>query len=150
MTMETPLLSCEDVEIAKIPGAWILTWWLPDNSATLRLKVSHTSYLDPDFCVAQVKLRPEEEFQSIGEFRTTAYDLLYPEESDNRWCDDLPDIWTAEFKALVEVWGRLQANVEFGPTVCSRYSGEAASSLDYIYCEAHDIPITTAKKTDGN
>ncbi len=100
--------------------------------------------------MAQVKLRPDEEFESIGEFMVAVYDLLYPEESDNEWCDDLPDIWTAEFKALVRVWGRLQSNVEFGCTIGSRYAGEPASSIDHFYCEAHKLPIIKAEKSDGN
>jgi hypothetical protein len=148
MTTEMISPSLPNIEVDKIPGAWVLTWWLPDNGATLRLKVEHTSGMEPDTCVAQVKLRPDEEFQSIGEFLVAVFELLHPEECDRTWCDDLPDIWTEEFKALVQVWGRLQSNIEFGSTMDSRYSGEPASSVDHFYCEAHYVPIMKAEKTD--
>jgi hypothetical protein len=120
MTGDPLLPSWETVEVDKIPGSWVLTWWLPDSTAILRLKVEHTCGLDPDSCVAQVKFEPgDQEFQSIGEFMVALYDLLHPEESDSGWRDDLPDVWTEEFQALVEVWGQLQRNVEFGSTFSS-------------------------------
>jgi hypothetical protein len=135
MTTETRR-HCDDIEVDKIPGAWVLTWWLDDYSATLRLKIRHRFWDEPDDFVAEVKLSPDEEFQSIREFSLRFCEINHPEAFDNVW-DDLPDIWTEEFKALAQMWARFISIAEFGPNFEERYAGEPTSSLDHFYCETY-------------
>jgi hypothetical protein len=126
----TKQVSLYELEVDKIPGAWVITMWLPDN-VTLRLKVKHTCSQDPDECAAQVRRRPDQEFQTIHEFWTSTYELLYPEEFPEVW-DELPDVWTGEFKVMMQIWGRLTGIVEFGATVATRYASEPQSSRDHF------------------
>jgi len=122
------VLRYEQIEIDKIRGWWIVTCWLEED-VTLRLKVQHTYTEDPDRCVAEVRLRASEEFQSIYEFWTSVYELTHPSEFLGVW-DDLPQIWSREFRTMAQVWGRLTEIAEFGPSVAERYAREPESSLD--------------------
>jgi hypothetical protein len=135
LTTEMLSPSLSDIEVDKMSGAWVLTWWLPDNSATLRLKVRHCSCIDPDEFVAEIKVRPDEEFRPIHEFRLSVHEITHPEEFDDVW-DDMPDVWTEEFAALARMWAQLTYIAEFGPSIAQRYAGEPASSLDHFYCDA--------------
>ena len=115
------------MEIDKVPGAWVLTWWLPDESATLRLKICHTSCQDPEHVVAEVRLKPEEGFQPLHQIMLSAYEMSYPEDFDDVW-NDLPEVWTDEFKAMLRLWGKVTEVVEFGASVTERYANEPTSS----------------------
>ena len=95
-----------DVEIDKVPGAWMITWWLPYQTVTLRLKVQHLSCMDVDEFIAEVQVENDGEFQEIRGFTNCVYAIANPEECDDAW-DDLPEIWTNEFKALLQIWARL-------------------------------------------
>jgi len=54
---KTTKLRYDDLEIDKIPGAWVLTYWPPDRAGeALRLKFSHTSIYDPDEITAEIRL----------------------------------------------------------------------------------------------
>jgi hypothetical protein len=94
-----------DVEVDKIPGYWVLTLWLP-NDITLRLKVRHTCSEEPDDCIAEIRLKPDEEFQAIHEFSTAVYALSHPDEYPDVW-DDMPSLRTREFATLAHMWARL-------------------------------------------
>lgn len=120
-----------DVEVDKIPGYWVLTWWLPDD-ITLRLKVRHTSSEEPDDCIAEIQLRPDEEFQAIHEFSRDVYSLSYPDEYPDVW-DDMPSLSTREFATLAHMWARLTENAEFGGTTSERYTAEPQSSRDHYF-----------------
>jgi len=97
----------------------------------LRLKVEHTSVQDPDRCVAEVRLKRDEEFQTIHEFWTSTYALTHPDEYPDVW-DDMPAIWTGEFAAMAQIWARLTEIAEFGASVAARYAGEPQSSRDHF------------------
>jgi hypothetical protein len=94
-----------DIEIDKIPGAWVVTYWLPDD-ITLRLKVRHSCVQDPDDCVAEVRLRADEDFQPIHEFSTCTYALTHLNECPEVW-DEVPPGWAHAFMTMAQVWARL-------------------------------------------
>ena len=60
MTTETRLPHYDDIEVDKVPGAWVLTWRLPDDNTSLRLKIRHNFSQEPDDFVAEVRYRPDE------------------------------------------------------------------------------------------
>jgi hypothetical protein len=127
-----------DVEVDKIPGYWVLTLWLPDD-ITLRLKVRHGSCENPDDCIAEIRLKPDEEFRAIHEFSTAVYALSHPDEFPDVW-DDMPrpSLWTREFATLAHMWARLTEIAEFGGTISERYAGEPHSSRDHYSLGATD------------
>jgi len=75
-----------DVEVDKIPGYWVLTLWLPDD-VTLRLRVRHIWCEEPDDCIAEIRLKPDEEFHAIHEFSIAAYTPSHPDEFPEVWDD---------------------------------------------------------------
>jgi hypothetical protein len=105
----------EDVEVDKIPGYWILTLTLPDRS-TLRLKVRQTCSEEPNDCIAEVKLHPDEEFQAISEFSIAVYEIAPPEGYPDLW-NDMPSQWARGFATLAHIWIRLTNVAVFGPSV---------------------------------
>src|SRR5438552_18155141 len=84
MTTETRLPHYDDIEVDKVPGAWVLTWRLPDDNTSLRLKIRHNFSQEPDDFVAEVRYRPDEEFQPIGEFMLAACEIK-DERRDDLW-----------------------------------------------------------------
>src|SRR6266851_1499303 len=95
----TTLPPFRDLEVDKVPNAWMLTYWLPDDVA-LRLKIEHGSITDPDAFIAEIRLGPNNEFQRINEFDLAPCVIAEPgwpeEEVADSW-DELPNIYTAEF-----------------------------------------------------
>ena len=65
--------------------------------ATLRLRVRHTSSMEPDVCVAEVRLKRDEEFTAIHEFMLSVYAIAHPDECTDVW-SDLRPIWRRRFK----------------------------------------------------
>src|SRR5438093_6570502 len=101
-----------DLELDKIPGAWVLTYWLSTDIA-LRLKVRHSSAGDPDDYVAEVRLGADEDFQGVHEFSVDMYSVLHPDDDPTVW-DDLPQVWTREFQAMAQVWAQVNDMTELG------------------------------------
>lgn len=125
----------DELEVDKVPGAWLITWWMPDDSLVLRLKVTHCGSTEPNEFVAEAKVAPTDEFIKVGEFMHAVYAVIHPDQFDQVW-KDLPGIWTEEFKALLRVWARLTDVAEFGSTVAERYASEPASSIDHFVEQA--------------
>jgi hypothetical protein len=124
------LESYEDVEVDKIAGAWVLTYWLPGD-ITLRLKVRHTCLDDPNECIAEMRTQPHDEFQAIHQFLMAPYEFSHLDKHPDVWAD-LPTAWTREFATLAVTWARLTEIAEFGSTFSTRYAGEPHSSLDHF------------------
>lgn len=125
------LIPREEIEIGKTPGGWVLTYWLPKD-VTLRFKIMNTCSDEPDNYIAEVRLKPDEEFQVIHKFMIAVYSVLHPDEHPDVW-DDLPDVWTRAFASMVQIWARLTDIAEFGASIVDRYAGEPQSSLDYFW-----------------
>jgi hypothetical protein len=121
-------VSYEDIELDKIPGAWVLTGWLQDG-LTLRLKLIHSDVGDPDHCVAQIRVNVSEEFQTIHEFSIDGFSLDHLDEFPDA-TDDFPSIWKPEFLAMARMWARLTSITAFGSSVSPRYAYEPESSRD--------------------
>src|SRR5438552_3857015 len=108
----------EDIELDKIPGAWVLTYWLGGgnlHAPTLRLKFTHTIFQDPNQVEAEIRFDPSGPFIHMHSFLTAAYGAAHPEEDPGIW-DDLPRVFTNEFKEMLRVWGALSEHVELGCT----------------------------------
>lgn len=120
----------DEVEIDKIPGAWVITYWRPDD-ITLRLKILHLNSMDPNEFVAEVRLNRYEEFQPVHQFDScVAYLAPSIELIEGLRETDWPPIWTSEFIAMAHIWGRLGEIAEFGGTAAERYGAEPISSRD--------------------
>jgi hypothetical protein len=142
-----PMPSPDDLEIDKVPGAWVLTWWLP-NGVTLRLKIRHSSSEEPDDCVAEVRQRPGEEFQRVREFTLSVYQLVHPEEFCDIW-DVVPEVWTEEWVTLAKVWARLTYIAEFGATFAERHASEPHSSIDHFDSSRGGVRPVTPSSFDS-
>src|SRR4051794_5042231 len=105
--LDVPEPSYGAMELDKIPDAWVITWWLPDDSAILRLKARHSSVVDDDYFVAQLKMHSREEFHTVHEFMACIWLIDSGECEADVW-RDLPPIWTQEFKVLVRLWARVR------------------------------------------
>jgi hypothetical protein len=119
-----------EIEVDKIAGAWVVTHWLPDD-ITLRLKIYHSSAWDPDECVAEVRLRDDEEFQVIHEFSMCPYLLLHSDELPGEG-NDMPKMWIHEFAVMAKTWARLTMIADFGNSDIVRYASEPQSSRDHL------------------
>ena len=92
---------CDDLEIDKIPGAWVVTYWMREG-VTLRLRIRHTSSMEPNDFVAEVRIERNQEFQLLHQFELCVYDLAHPNQSPNLW-NELPTIRRREFAAMAQV-----------------------------------------------
>src|SRR6516225_5727748 len=99
--LNLPVPNPDDIEVDKIPGAWVVTYWLPDG-VTLRLKIEHVNRIDPIDVVFE--------------------DILQQD------VDALPNPWKLEFATMLKTWSRLTGIVEFGSTHEARYGREPESS----------------------
>jgi hypothetical protein len=138
------LPECDGLEIDKIPGAWVLTYWLPDG-VTLRLKIRHTSSVDPDNFVAEVRVERDQEFRQVHKFWMSVYELAHPDKCPDLW-NEMPNVWSREFAVMAQVWARLTFVAEFGASVRERYAAEPHSSLDHF----DSMRTVTDKESEEN
>lgn len=135
--MEIPV---DDIELDKIPGAWVLTYWLgygTDVCATLRLKIKHTSFEEPNSVEAEIRFGEYQPFIRVHAFETSVYEVSHADQFPDTW-DDLPRVFTEEFKAMLRVWSALSELVSFGGTYAQRYANEPADSRDWYALNLDD------------
>src|SRR6516225_1535842 len=130
--LNLPVPNPDDIEVDKIPGAWVVTYWLPDG-VTLRLKIEHVNRIDPIDVVFQVRHKGALEFESLGKCMAAPFvfeDSVGFEDILQQDVDALPNPWKLEFATMLKTWSRLTGIVEFGSTHEARYGREPESSVD--------------------
>jgi len=137
---KTTKLRYDDLEIDKIPGAWVLTYWPPDRAGeALRLKFSHTSIYDPDEITAEIRLAETVPFQAVHQFSECAWSV-----TQDNWLGedaDLPSIRTDEFASMLLIWARVSMMINFGTTTCERYAGEPHDGRDHLVLRRQSEPV---------
>ena len=109
------LFESENMEIDKIPGAWVITYWVT-STVTLRLKIQHSRVSAVDHLRAEVRLKPGNEFQVVREFDQYVDELTHPEEYPAGVFDDMPNRWGSEFAMMATKWSRMRDIIEFAGT----------------------------------
>ena len=125
-------MNSEHIELDKIPGAWVLTYWPFRRGPVLRLKITHTSFEDPNNVEAEVRFDASGPFIQVAAFSIAAYETEDGNDSPDTW-NELPSVFTPEFKAMLRKWGKLSALMSLGGTRGGdRYAGEPHNSRDWF------------------
>ena len=126
----------ENLEFDKIPGFWILTYWMCPTVA-LRLKIRHSGWDEPHEMIAEARVALDREFTPVGKpFWTFAWGLLHPEECQEQ--DDFPSPFKREFTMMALRWAALSELLELAGTLgnLQRYEFEPGSSVDCFLAAA--------------
>ena len=127
---KVPVLPFDEIEVDKIPGAWVVTHWLSDD-VTLRLKVAYVNGVDPAEIVAEVRNGSAEEFEVIHRAMIATYSLTHLDEWPEEW-EAMPEVYTGQFMAMAQLFAELTFIVEFGPSVRDGTRDQPRSSRDHI------------------
>ncbi len=104
-------LPYDDVEIDKVGDYWVITWWLNED-VTLRLKIQHFSYYDPDCFICEAKIQGRD-FQVLSKGMIAPVELL-PDWYEDPDLSEFPEVWRDEFVEMARTWARLIDVTEFG------------------------------------
>lgn len=126
-----PVPYLQNLELDKIPGFWILTYWMCPTLA-LRLKIIHSGWDEPHEMIAEARVGPDREFTPVGKpFWTSAWGLLQPEVSPLE-LDDFPIPFRGEFTMIARRWAAISDLTQCAGTLGNhqRYEFEPGSSVD--------------------
>jgi hypothetical protein len=100
------LPNCQDVQIDKRNGEWLLTHWI-NADTTLRLCIRHSGALDPDeFCCEIADTNTDHEFRLLA--------ALSWHRDDDPNLYEWPLEWRDDFMRLARVWSACLKLAEWG------------------------------------
>jgi hypothetical protein len=100
---------------------WVVTRFLPED-VILRLRVAYESYEDACRLFFDARMRHEREFQMLGTLETHVTTLWKEDHEYRLHMDDLPLIWTAQFRQMARCWAAVCWVIECGSVTEVRYA----------------------------
>jgi hypothetical protein len=92
----------DDIRVDRKGDEWVLMYWVNDQT-TLRIRLQHTSFEDPNDAICEVGEGTDPLFREVGRLMFAPLDLD-PDWNQEPDLSDWPIEWRSEFVRLARVW----------------------------------------------